>query len=51
MPAAERRSEWNSRMLMAQLRDDGPLEAVCQFVPGTRKGQKTCSAPHVVVSR
>jgi len=38
-------------MLMAQLRDDGPLEAVCQFVPGTRKGQKTCSAPHVAVSR
>ena len=38
-------------MLMAQLRDDGPLEAVCQFVPGTRKGQRTCSAPHVAVSR
>ena len=40
MPAAVRRSEWNSRVLMAQLRDAGPLEVVCEFIPGYMEGRR-----------
>lgn len=40
MPAAVRRSEWNSRVLMAQLKDAGPLEVVCEFIPGYMEGRR-----------
>ena len=40
MPAAVRRSEWNSRVLMAQLRDAGPLAVVCEFIPGYMEGRR-----------
>lgn len=40
MSAAVRRSEWKSRVLMAQLRDGDPLEVVCEFIPGYMEGRR-----------